>query len=81
MKLILKCETSVGTFYIGQSNDGKFHPIFDDESLGAYNEIWQATEDLANDATFSVLHPETDDLLDTSELDIPEDPSEWEKLI
>jgi len=81
MKLILSFQTRVGTFYMGQSLDGRFHPIFDDESLGSYQEIWQATEDLANDHTYSVLHPETFDLLDTSLLGIPEDPNEWQRII
>ena len=36
MKLLYKFDTRVGTFYIGQSRDGRFHPIFDDESLGSY---------------------------------------------
>lgn len=36
MKLLLTCETSVGAFYIGQSQNGRFHPIYNDESLGSY---------------------------------------------
>ena len=80
MKRILSFRTRVGTFYVGQSPDGRFHPIFDEESLGSYAEVWQATDDLANNATFSVLHPETADLLDTSELGIPENPKEWNRL-
>jgi len=80
MKLILSCTTHVGTFYIGQSPDGRFHPIFDEDSLGSYAKAWQAIDDLANNATFSALHPSTGKLLDTSALGIPEDPSEWERL-
>lgn len=80
MQLLMTINTKVGPFYIGQSNDGRFHPIFNDESLGSYAQIWQATEDLANDATFSVLHPTTASLLDTSKLGIPEDPNEWTRV-
>jgi len=80
-KKILFFETKVGTFYIGQSRDGRYHPIYNDESLGAYPKIWQATEDLAGDHTFSVLHQDTGDILDTSTLGIPEDPNEWEKVV
>jgi len=80
MRLLLKYHTNIGIFYIGQSLDERFHPIFNDEDLGSYAEAWQATEDLANDNIFSVLHPETGDLLDILEYEIPEDPSEWEKL-
>jgi len=79
MKLLRQYDTSMGTFYIGQSDDGRFHPIFDNEDLGSYSEVWQASEDLANDATFSVQHPKTGELLDTSELGIPEDPTEWDR--
>ena len=81
MRLILQYKTNVGTFYIGQSDDGRFHPIFNNESLGSYDKIWQATEDLAIGTTLSVLHPETNEFIDTSEIDIPYEPSEWEKLI
>tara|TARA_R100000750_G_C2343891_1_gene95416 strand:- start:1575 stop:1802 length:228 start_codon:yes stop_codon:yes gene_type:complete len=75
MKLVCKFTTRVGEFYIGQSSDGRFHPIFQNESLGSYSQIWQATEDLAGGHTFSVS-----DIDDTSVLGIPEDPSEWETL-
>lgn len=80
MKLILFFETKVGTFYIGRSADRRFHPVFNDEPLGSYEEISQAVEDLSGNHTFSVLHPETGELLDTSALGIPEDPGEWEEV-
>lgn len=79
MKILLKYDTRVGTFFIGQSEERRFHPIFDEESLGSYIYDWQAVEDLANDVTFSVLHPETGELLDTSMLGIPESPGEWDR--
>lgn len=77
MKLILGFKTSAGVFYIGEDQDGRFHPIYDDESLGSYSTIWQATEDLALNATFSAVHAVSGELLDTSKLGIPADPSEW----
>lgn len=80
MRLLLQYHTRVGIFYIGQSTDGRFHPIFDNEDLGSYAKAWQATEDLANNVTFSVLHSETGALLDTSTFGIPEDPTEWERI-
>lgn len=80
MKLIRQFRTSAGTFYLGQSPDGRFHPIYDDESLGSYAHGWQATEDLSLNATFSVLHSVTGKLLDTSQLGIPADPGEWEPV-
>jgi hypothetical protein len=75
MKLLYKFNTRVGTFYIGQSSDGRFHPVFDNESLGSYAEPWQAAEDLAGGHTFSVPGVE-----DTSVLEIPEHHSDWEKI-
>ena len=42
--------------------------------------IAQAVDDLVLNATFSVLHPVTSKLLDTSELGLPEDPGEWERV-
>jgi len=78
MKALLSYVTRVGTFYIARSSDGRFHPVFNDESLGSYVSISQAVDDLVPDATFSVPHPVTSELLDTSELGLPEDPGEWE---
>jgi len=80
MKIILKFTTKAGNFYIAQSPDTRFHPIYDNETLGSYAHLWQATDDLANNATFSVLHSETYDVLDTSQLGIPADPSEWDTI-
>lgn len=77
MKRILGIKTRAGVFYIGEDQGGRFHPIYEDESLGSYAAIWQATEDLALNATFSVLHAVSGELLDTSKLGIPADPSEW----
>ena len=77
MKLLLSCRTRLGTFYIGQSPDGRFHPVFDDESLGSYASVAKAVDDLVNSATFSVLHPRTLNLVDTSALGLPEDWREW----
>jgi hypothetical protein len=80
MKMLLSCETSIGTFYIAQTQDGRFHPVYDGDSLGSYAELWQAVEDLTIDATCSILHPVTSELVDTSTLGIPEDWQEWDRL-
>jgi hypothetical protein len=40
--------TRIGTVYIAQSNDGRFHPVYDDESLGSYATAQQPAEDLAD---------------------------------
>lgn len=79
MRALLKHRTKVGTFYIAQSPDGRFHPVFDNESLGSYVSIAHAVDDLVNDVTFSVLHPVTSELLDISALGLPEELGEWER--
>lgn len=74
---LLRYKTKIGFFYICRSHDGKFHPVFDNESLGSYIDVRHAVSDIANDATFSVLHPETLELVDTSALGLPDDYREW----
>jgi len=75
MKLLYAYKTKVGTFFIGRSPDGRFHPIFDDESLGSYISPQQAADDLSGGHTFS-----TSGGIDTSTLGIPEDIGEWERV-
>lgn len=79
MRAILKFNTRVGTFFIAQSSNGRYHPFFNNESLGSYSSIVHAVDDLINGATFSVLHPSTAEVLDTSTLGLPEDPRDWER--
>ncbi len=38
MRNILEHKTEAGTFYIAQSDDGRFHPVYDKENVAA---IWQ----------------------------------------
>ena len=46
MKLLYRFHTRIGTFYIGE-REGRFHPIYDDQSLGSYahlgkpQKMWQ----------------------------------------
>ena len=62
-------------FYICEYN-GRFHPLFDEESLGSYINVMQAAEDLAGGHTFSISTGH-----DTARLGIPEDISEWTRLV
>ncbi|MFT6779537.1 MAG: hypothetical protein ACJAV1_003480 [Paraglaciecola sp.] len=75
MKPIFKWKTRIGIFYICQSGDGRFHPVFENDSLGSYSQPWQAAEDLAGGHTFSISTGE-----DTSELEIPEHTDDWERV-
>ena len=79
MQLLLYFETSAGTFYIGESADGRFHPIYNHESLGSYSKIWQATEDLSLGVTYTP-HQTTGEPIDTSELGIPDTPGDWDRV-
>jgi hypothetical protein len=74
MKKLYYCETRIGQFYIAEHN-GRFHPLFDDESLGSYVSVKQAIEDLAGGYTFSISSG-----IDTSELGIPDEVAEWKKI-
>ena len=74
MKLLYVFHTGVGPFYIGERK-GRFHPIYEGESLGSYATAWQAAEDLAGGHTFSISS-----VIDTATLGIPEDIAEWEQL-
>lgn len=75
MKPLYKFNTKIGTFYIAQSSDCRFHPLYDNESLGSYAEPWQAAADLAGGHTFSIPCGQ-----DTSLLGIPKHHSEWESV-
>ena len=74
MKYSYYWKTRIGTFYIAEM-DGRFHPVFDNESLGSYAQPWQAAEDVAGGHTFSISSGE-----DTAELGIPEDLTEWHRV-
>lgn len=70
-----KFPTRVGTFYLAE-HEGRFHPIFDDESLGSYATAEQALEDLVGGHTFTP----GDGSFDTAELGIPDSLAEWERM-
>jgi hypothetical protein len=74
MKKLYRCSTRIGPFYVAEHN-GRFHPVYDDESLGSYATPEQAAEDVAGGHTFSISSG-----VDTATLGIPEDISEWQRL-
>lgn len=74
MKLLYVFHTRIGPFYIGEQN-GRFHPIYDDKSLGSYANAWQAAEDVAGGHDSAISSG-----IDTATLGIPEDFGEWEKV-
>ena len=75
MKKLYSYDTRIGRFYIAELNE-RFHPVFENESLGSYATPEQAIEDLANGHTFSISSGE-----DTAKLGIPVDLIEWEHFV
>lgn len=67
-------KTKVGTFSIVY-RAGYWRAMFQDEDLGSYATPQQAADDLAGGHTF-----DPSEGYDTSELGIPEDIGEWERL-
>ena len=74
MRKPYRCNTSAGTFYIAE-HKGRFHPVFQDESLGSYATAQQAAEDLASGHTFSIPGG-----IDPSDLVLPDQLEDWEKI-
>lgn len=75
MNLLYEFVTDAGSFYVGQSEGGRFHRRFEGDSLGSDAEAWQAAEDLAGGHTFSAGAG-----IDRASLGIPPAPSEWRPL-
>ncbi len=73
MRKLFVWNTRIGPFYIAEIG-GRYHPVYDDESLGSYARPEQAAEDLAGGHTFSIRGG-----VDTAKLGIPADLSEWER--
>ena len=67
-------DTRIGRFFIGFDGE-RYHPIFDNESLGSYYSARQAVDDLAGGHTFSLPNG-----AETDGLGIPDDLGEWMDL-
>jgi hypothetical protein len=74
MKPLYYWPTRIGTFYIAEQ-DGRFHPVFDDDALGSYARPEQAAEDLAGGYTFALSSG-----ADTASLGIPVDLADWHRF-
>jgi hypothetical protein len=74
MRKLYMWNTRIGPFYISES-DGRFHVIYDDESLGSYARPQQAAEDVAGGHTFSIERG-----IDTATVGISADLREWERI-
>ena len=74
MRSLFVWNTGIGPFYIAEM-DGRFHPVYDGESLGSCARPEQAAEDVAGGHTFSIPGG-----IDTATLGIPVDLSEWNRV-
>jgi len=78
MRVLISYPTNIGIFDIGQSDDKKYHVIFDDTSLGSFTSIQDAVDNLITNKTSAVIDPNTNKKVDTSNLGIPKDYTEWD---
>lgn len=72
LHLLLGYPTRKGPVFIARSSDGRFHPVWKDESLGSYPSAVAAIDDVAGGHTFS-----PSDGTDMDSLDISSDPGNW----
>lgn len=74
MRNVFVYNTRIGPFYIAELG-GRYHPVYNEESLGSYARPEQAAEDVAGGHTFSLSNG-----IDTATLGIPEDLGGWQRL-
>jgi hypothetical protein len=72
MKLLYGFKTRKGIVFIGVDSGGRFHPIWDDESLGSYRSATAAIEDVSGGHVFT-----PSDGTDLGALGISSDPQDW----
>jgi hypothetical protein len=70
--LLIGHRTRKGPVFIGRSGDGRYHPIWQNESLGSYHNIVGAVEDVAGGHVFT-----PSDGTDTETLGLSADPGDW----
>jgi hypothetical protein len=74
MRNLFVWNTSIGPFYIAE-REGRYHVVFEDDSLGGYATPAQAAGDVAGGHTFGIRPG-----IDTATLGIPEDLAEWRRI-
>lgn len=78
MTKILSFKSTAGMFYVARDGKGRFHILFNDESMGKYDDMVEAIESFVNESGFFIVHPEMGYPLDTFDLGIPDDISGWQ---
>ena len=74
MRKLYVCNTRIGPFYIVESG-GRYHPYYDGEPLGTYDNPQQAVDDLVSGQTFPIPGG-----TDTTTLGIPKDLDKWTRF-
>ena len=74
--MVWSYQTPVGTFLIVHKN-GRWVAMLNDENLGNAPEAWQAAYRLANDEFVKPVDYRCGELVNPSDLGIPEDIREW----
>lgn len=67
-------KTTKGTVQITHKKDGRYHVIYDDESLGAYTTPQQAVDDASGGHTFMPSNG-----VDLGEIGLPYDLPDWHR--
>jgi len=75
MRKLYVHKTAVGAFYIAEQ-DGKFHPLFRDQSLGNFATSQEAVDDLTRGRVLNSA-----DGIDTASLSIPTRLQGWARLV
>ncbi|UFS63554.1 hypothetical protein LOH54_05335 [Sulfurimonas sp. HSL-3221] len=78
MTKILRFKTAAGIFHVARDGGGRYHILFNDESMGDYGDMIDAIEGFVHESGFYIIHPEMAYPLDTFDLGIPDDISGWE---
>jgi hypothetical protein len=74
MKRLYSFTTRVGVVSIVVTDNGRFHPEFEGDTYGSYANITLLLADLCGGHTFSFPRD-----IQTEDLEIPDDISEWER--
>lgn len=72
LHLLIGHKTPKGPAFIARSEDGRYHPIWRDESLGSYYNLVGAVEDVAGGHVFT-----PSDGTDMGTLGLSSDPGDW----
>ena len=71
-RLLIGHKTRKGPAFIAQSDDGRYHPMWGDESLGSYHSLVSAVEDVAGGHVFT-----PSDGTNMGSLGLSSDPGDW----